>query len=302
MAWLIGLDEAGYGPNLGPLAQAAVAVRVPAVDDCPWRLLAGRVCRLADAVDGPLIVDDSKAVYAGGAGLGRLERALFAASPVAVGATWADVLRGLHPAEAGEPDVLAECWLDLTEVAPPPTRPLDCDGLAAAALLTPAGRFNRVADAAGSKAAVLHDGLLSLLRCHDGLFADGEPVRYTIDKQGGRHFYAALLSQAFPDGWVRAVRETPTESEYHILNLGRDVTVTFTPKADANHFVVAYASLVAKCLREVCMRQFNRFWIGHVPGLKPTAGYPVDARRFYSAIVPAMGRLGIAPAAVWRDR
>jgi len=31
--WVVGIDEAGYGPNLGPLVQAAVALYLP--DDDP---------------------------------------------------------------------------------------------------------------------------------------------------------------------------------------------------------------------------------------------------------------------------
>ena len=53
---------------------------------------------------------------------------------------------------------------------------------------------------------------------------------------------------------------------------------------------VALASMLCKYLREVCMRQFNRFWEKHVPGIEPTAGYPVDAKRFYEAIQAAMER------------
>jgi hypothetical protein len=48
------------------------------------------------------------------------------------------------------------------------------------------------------------------------------------------------------------------------------------------------------------MRQFNAFWAKHVPGIKPTAGYPADAKRFYREIEPAMKKLGIAKEAVWR--
>ena len=82
--------------------------------------------------------------------------------------------------------------------------------------------------------------------------------------------------------------------------LDRPVTAVFRPRADAGGGPVAVASMLAKYLREVCMRQFNRYWAGHVPGLKPTAGYPVDAKRFYADIRPAMAKLGVAEAAVWR--
>ena len=36
MPWVVGIDEAGYGPNLGPLVQAAVALKLP--DDDPGRM------------------------------------------------------------------------------------------------------------------------------------------------------------------------------------------------------------------------------------------------------------------------
>jgi hypothetical protein len=65
---------------------------------------------------------------------------------------------------------------------------------------------------------------------------------------------------------------------------------------------VALASMFAKYIREVCMKQFNAFWAKHVPGIKPTAGYPLDAKRFYEEIRPAMESLGIEPDAVWRKK
>ena len=99
-----------------------------------------------------------------------------------------------------------------------------------------------------------------------------------------------------------AERESAEESRYRVELLSREVTITFRPRADGDSAAVALASMACKYLREVCMRQFNRFWLTHVPGLKPTAGYPTDAKRFYDAIRPAMGQLGLAEEAVWRER
>jgi hypothetical protein len=60
--------------------------------------------------------------------------------------------------------------------------------------------------------------------------------------------------------------------------------------------------MASKYLRELLMLEFNRFWCGQVPGLKPTAGYPGDSSRFFAAIQPALERLGLPEEAVWRRR
>src|SRR4051812_11659306 len=79
MPWIVGLDEAGYGPNLGPLVQAAVAARVPDGVGCLWECLKGGVRRAGDPDDGRLLIDDSKLVHAGPHGLARLERTVVGA-------------------------------------------------------------------------------------------------------------------------------------------------------------------------------------------------------------------------------
>jgi hypothetical protein len=43
---------------------------------------------------------------------------------------------------------------------------------------------------------------------------------------------------------------------------------------------VAVASIVSKLVREHWMAGFNAYWLRRAPGLKPSAGYPVDASRF----------------------
>ena len=64
----------------------------------------------------------------------------------------------------------------------------------------------------------------------------------------------------------------------------------------------ALASMTAKYLRELAMRPFNAFWRRHIPGLKPTAGYPADARRFLDDIRLMQRRLGIEDRDLWRER
>src|SRR5262245_40283954 len=81
MGWVIGIDEAGYGPNLGPLVMTSVACRVP--DDISaeniWNILQTAVRKHGDAEDDRLVVDDSKRVYASGHGLAALETNVLAA-------------------------------------------------------------------------------------------------------------------------------------------------------------------------------------------------------------------------------
>ena len=91
-------------------------------------------------------------------------------------------------------------------------------------------------------------------------------------------------------------------SVYSVVGLSRDLRLTFEPRADRRYFCVAVASMVSKYLRKLLMLEFNRFWQGHVPGLKPTAGYPGDAARFLEAIRPVLERLQIAEPTVWRRR
>jgi len=317
MPWVVGVDEAGYGPNLGPLVQVAAAVRLPDHDPAGWDTLRPAVRRCCDPDDDRLLVDDSKKVYAGPRGLARLERGVLAGFQLFEAEVASVIRKTTAPWVADE--LAREPWYDPAAAVPLATAGDGvvadysrlCDRLAGAefrmtlpdGLVVPAGRFNRITDEAGSKAAVLGRGLVELLAAAlDKLPRDGVPLVVHCDKHGGRNFYAAMLQQAFPAGWVVAACESAAESRYRVANLDREVEVVFRPRADAESVAVALASMLAKYLREVCMAQFNAFWQKHVPGLKPTAGYPGDAKRFYDAIRPAMAGLGIPADAVWRKK
>lgn len=312
MPWVVGIDEAGYGPNLGPLVQAAVALRLPDGDPAGWDTLKSVVRRAHEKPDGRLLIDDSKKVYARG-GLEALERGVWAitgAEPRPV----REFLWGGDLPPWGE-DLCAEAWFDGDELLP---LHIDAEAEWAASeavraaladcwtgdyRVVSAPRFNRIVDGSGSKATVLSRGLIELVSALAGAIRDdGEPLLFLCDKQGGRNFYAGIVQEAFPNGWVVAQREGAAESRYRVEGLSREVAIAFRPRADGDSAAVALASMLCKYLREVCMRQFNRFWAAHVPGLAPTAGYPVDAKRFYAAIRPAMARLGLLPDHVWRKK
>lgn len=311
MPWLVGLDEAGYGPNLGPLVQASTACRVEGDDvPCLWTRLAAAVRRRSDAADDRLLIDDSKKVNEGPHGLRNLEAGVRAADPssTTIGECVEAWSIGTCAAElSGEP------WFDPAEPVPLDGHEhasdtlLECaDSVGVAwgpirALITPAPRFNRLLDEWKNKSGVLATGVVALLRAALHLPGD-EPIRIAVDKLGGRHFYAPMLSEAFPDGWPRALCEGPLKCEYVIEGLGREVRITFEPRADGTHLNVALASMVAKYLREACMRQFNRYWAGRLPGLKPTAGYPTDAGRFFDSIRGTLTADGTPERHVWRAK
>ena len=73
MAYLVGVDEAGYGPNLGPLVIAATVWRVPesllTSDAALHDALAGVICQTASDADSQrLAIADSKKLYKPGGG------------------------------------------------------------------------------------------------------------------------------------------------------------------------------------------------------------------------------------------
>jgi hypothetical protein len=325
MAWLVGIDEAGYGPNLGPLVMTAVACRLPdaAGDADLWRLFCKGVRRHGERDDGRLLVADSKLVYSTARGLAHLEKSVLAI--LRTSPQWSndaplfldlDALLGLLSPDALA-DLGSEIWYTGTTTLPMECEIADlhsacaqlqgacCDtgvitSFVRSVIICPP-RFNELTDAQDSKAAALNFGFTLLVR---GAIANtgAEPTAFVIDKHGGRNQYGPLLRGTFPRCGVRPNIEGMERSEYVVAGVDRPVRLTFMPRADLGCFPVALASMVSKYLRELLMAEFNAFWRQHVPGLKPTAGYPVDAGRFFGEIRAAIATLGLSERQVWRRK
>jgi hypothetical protein len=314
----VGIDEAGYGPNLGPLVLTAVIAEGPG--DRPPDLWADRAATIARAGsrDDRLWIDDSKRIYSGGQGLDRLETASLV-TLLAAGRTLPASFGGLLAAlDAGSlVDVEVSAWLDEgadPSVPRPETRarldralgqrPLDGDGwriVAARAVVVGPARFNRGLADLGSKSRVHFAAFARLL---SGLWgaAEGVETRVRSDKHGGRHFYYEPLLAAIPDAWIDRGPEGPDLSRYTLRRPGKRLELSLQPRADAADGLVALASILSKTVRELWMAAFNAHWTARIPGLRPTAGYPGDAARFRATIEPECRRRGLDVGLWWRSK
>jgi hypothetical protein len=321
MPWVVGIDEAGYGPNLGPFVMTSVACRVPdaLVGADLWRVLRKAVRRHHHVDNGRLVLDDSKLLHSGTNPLRDLERnvlAALAAARTEIASALGDYLDRFCPAARAE--LTAECWFAGTLNLPVLSQPDDyvpvarrfsaaCEkenmawGLIRSQVVCP-GRINALLDRWHSKGVVLGLSLVELVRSNYDREEDEEPMFFLVDKHGGRNNYAAVLQHGLPDGMVLAHEESQERSTYSVVGLKRQMRLTFEPRADSSHLCVALASMLSKYLRELFMLEFNRFWQTHLPDLRPTAGYPGDSARYYEAIKPVAERLGIPEAALWRRK
>jgi hypothetical protein len=320
-----GIDEAGYGPALGPLVVAGTAfvVREPPGDGDLWAPLSDAVVRQARGSDGRLVVNDSKVVYAGPLGLRRLEEGVLgflhagSAAPVQSGADLLSVLAGGRP-PAPDPHpwfrdaagfalplasnasaVLSKASVLRQALAQARVRPL---ALRAAVVLPP--EFNRIVSRTRNKAMILFQRcglLLQELWRHAG---PGESC-VLVDRHGGRARYRKLLLDVFPHCQCDVLGEGEQCSAYRIRDDrdgARTLRVTFQEGGDSRALPTALASMVAKYVRELYMTAFNAYWQERQAGLKPTAGYHGDAHRFLRDIAPALHAEGVDPALLVRIR
>jgi ribonuclease HII len=323
---LIGTDEAGYGPNLGPLTVAATAWHLPdGVEPLDlWNeLKAVLTCEPARG-DQRLHVADSKKVFSPGQGLESLEVSVLAFSNLLQANTTSIDAFCRSVSMESQRDAFsaayqAEPWNHLPGLSLPIDSSDDHISEWVVTLNTEFERrgirllgirarfmfpeeFNELVTKEDSKGVVLSNATMELVRdLSDCCLADAATsdmaTLVICDKHGGRNRYDALISQHFDDQFVFRLEESRERSKYRMGSMD------FCFRTKAEEFLpVALASMVAKYTREVLMHQFNHFWANHVPGLKPTQGYPLDAKRFRDNIASSVEKLQVPMHQLWRSR
>ena len=337
MRLVLGVDEAGYGPNLGPLVVAvsawAVDSRLEVLDGlepfAPEFKAASWTPRSAFVPFG-----DSKKIYQSGKGLAGLNFALRFFESIFEGKPsekrpWFELgrlaqedlsrveshpwYRCINPAKGlGRASQFDENSEASCRFAREKLLKLGVRLIGFRLRVLDEAYFNKCVDRLGNKSDVLGNISLELAwkvlgECMD--FHSFKGIEIYCDRQGGRKKYAGLLSQTYERShresqvpFCSVVGESPKTSLYSMRHAGIATSIRFQVHGDSL-FPPAAASMVAKWARESLMERFNGYWREVVgPGLKPTAGYAVDASRFARDIEPWITKLAIEKNQWWRRK
>ena len=272
-----GIDEAGYGPTLGPLAiGCAVVEGEPDLDLS--RAFAGTGVRDSKLLHDPKDLAPLEAVALPAIAWLAGFMPDTAADVFAVLGEEAALHHGIPWMEGAAAMQLPVAATTLTSWTLPDLTPRGLTG----ALVQPRAYNAYLLARTGNKADLEWSRIGQLLaRTHDAT----HPQQTVIDRLGGRKFYRDILQDVFPATMVMIDEETAAISRYHLPDAAHSGHVVgFYVGGESISPLTAIASCVAKYARELHMRLLNNYWCGRMPWLKPTAGYPQDAQRWLHQI------------------
>lgn len=308
-----GIDEAGYGPMLGPLCVGCAAFVIEDHDPEQgkvdlWKRLSRAVCVKKGDKKHRLAIDDSKNLKGARSGkahpLTHLERGVlaFLANKSDLPASDESLFDQLGATLPNAPwyesttSLPVACDRDQLRIATSRLHKTMLDdgvelGFLKAEMID-AGPFNQQVDLMGNKAVVNFGAVMRHVQRVWDRWPDDHP-RVIVDRQGGRTHYRQELQTAFPEAHIRIVAEEDSISRYRLDREGSKLTISFCTEAEKSHLPVALASMVAKYTRELAMIRMNRHFQARMPELKATAGYVQDARRYLSEIEGVIRRESI---------
>lgn len=294
---LVGVDENGLGPRLGPLIATSVCLEVANYDRA-------RLQRVAQRVG----IGDSKQTSA--FGQMRVAEGLALATLEALhGRAPSDVDELLHQLELDGPDALRsvcpkrtapQCWSARVELPAfegdvaegraqlARLRKHGVEIRAARSVVTCAGRMNEQLRRLGSRTSV-DLAMFERLVVAEARAAAAE-LSVVLGMVGGIRDYERYFSLLPSESISETVRKKQSVS-YRVAGVG---SLSFEIDADARHLPVALASMVGKYVRELSMERQNRFYAQQQAGLPRPSGYhdPVT-RRFVEQSHALRQRLGI---------
>lgn len=323
---LVGVDEAGYGPSMGPLTIAATAWRVPISFDAremSQRLEPEFLAKPIKPTSMHVPIGDSKKIHREKLAVeGLLLGARFQCfamdgkiplewdSRIASFARqdWERLLK--IPWYVGRPSGFTET-LDQTILDQPAYFRAAFEKLKTHSIALVGVRmrvldeieFNQQVDRTGNKSTLLSEASLGLAKQMITEFAvKGEAIEVYCDKHGGRNRYHAILTHMFDEEWFGIEIESQGCSRYTAKWDGHAILVQFKVDGDSI-FPAAAASIFAKWTREELMSRLNGYWQRNVlGGVTATAGYYVDALRFAKQIEGTALKLGLDRDSWWRKK
>jgi ribonuclease HII len=297
MAIVVGIDEAGFGPILGPLVVSSSSFSLDnrLLSKDLWQILCKSVGSRRKRLAGRLLIADSKKAYSKQKKIKHLERTALAflrclnRRP----ATLTELLRQMCPdclerlnsypwyrdtdsyrlsADAADIEIASAVLRD--DLA---SNQIELLGLQSHCL--DVEYYNDMMANVKNKATVLFTATSQLIeQAYDNF--SGDCLQIIVDRQGGRVHYRKILQLMFAGMELKILRESPAASSYELQSNGKAMRLHFAVGADERFLPVSLASMVSKYLRELLVDNINRYFTGHCTELRPTAGYWKDGLRF----------------------
>lgn len=297
MAVLAGIDEAGFGPILGPLVVSSSTFSLPdqLVGADLWQILRKSIANKRKRLAGRLLIADSKKAYSKSLGTKHLERTVLACirslggepgrltelisllCPDCLerlgGYPWYKGMESFRIAADKAAIALASAVLadDLT-----------ANGIKLLELKScclDVGHYNKMVGSVKNKARVLFTATSQLIKKAFDKFGADE-LQIIVDRQGGRVHYRVHLQRMFEGMELKILSESPTASSYELQSDGKKMRLHFVVGADERFLPVSLASMVSKYLRELLVANINDYFTSFHRDLRPTAGYWKDGLRF----------------------
>lgn len=297
MAVVAGIDEAGYGPLIGPLVVSQISFSMPDeyLGKDMWNLLSSAVGKSKKGLAGRILITDSKKAFVRSSGLGHLERT---------------VLSFLNAANFEATDLqktinylCPECFSRLTEypwysdlkniILSTNTPDISLAGsflskamaqkdikfIQAQSRCFDVAHYNKMVTASRNKASVLFTAVCSLIQ---QVFEEygHQNLQIIVDRQSGRMRYRQALAAMFGSVDMQILREDERDSSYQITAGKKRMRIHFVVDGDDKFMPVSLASIFSKYIREQLVECINQYFLSHCQNIKPTAGYWKDGQRF----------------------